>query len=82
MFKKYKKLPLYTLEKKSGPDHKPLFKVYVQIPNSKKIASSGTSKKRSSTKCSSNTNKRIKDMNWEDEGYLLKKLNLEKMLIL
>ena len=43
--KKYKKLPLYTLEKKSGPDHKPLFKVYVQIPNSKKIASSGTSKK-------------------------------------
>ena len=43
--KKYKKLPLYTLEKKYGPDHKPLFKVYVQIPNSKKIASSGTSKK-------------------------------------
>ena len=44
--KKYKKLPKYTFHKKTGPQHSPIFKTDVQIPNSKKIIGSGTSKKR------------------------------------
>ena len=43
--KKYKELPKYTFHKKSGPQHSPLFKTDVQIPNSKKIPGSGKSKK-------------------------------------
>ena len=43
--KKFKELPKYTFHKKSGPQHKPLFKTEVQIPNSKKISGSGSSKK-------------------------------------
>ncbi len=43
--KKFKKLPTYTLLKTSGPHHKPIFKVTVRTPNSKKITASGSSKK-------------------------------------
>tara|TARA_B100001027_G_scaffold199929_1_gene158979 strand:+ start:426 stop:1091 length:666 start_codon:yes stop_codon:yes gene_type:complete len=43
--KKFKKLPKYTFFKKSGPQHKPLFKTEVEIPESKKILGIGTSKK-------------------------------------
>ena len=43
--KKFKELPKYTFYKKIGPQHKPVFKIDVQIPNSKKIAGIGTSKK-------------------------------------
>jgi ribonuclease-3 len=43
--KKYKELPKYIFHKKTGPQHKPLFKTEVQIPNSKKISGSGSSKK-------------------------------------
>ncbi len=43
--KKFKKLPKYTFFKKSGPQHKPLFKTEVEIPESKKIFGIGTSKK-------------------------------------
>ena len=43
--KKYKELPKYTFHKKIGPQHKPLFKTEVQIPNSKKIFGVGSSKK-------------------------------------
>ena len=43
--KKYKKLPKYTFFKKTGPQHKPLFKTEVEIPHSKKIIGEGTSKK-------------------------------------
>ena len=43
--KKFKILPTYTLEKKSGPHHKPIFKIIVKIPNSKKMIASGSSKK-------------------------------------
>ena len=35
--KKYKKLPDYKILKRSGPNHNPVFKAYVQIPESKKI---------------------------------------------
>jgi len=41
----FKILPTYHLQKKTGPHHKPLFKVMVQIPGSKKIAATGNSKK-------------------------------------
>ena len=43
--KKFKELPKYTFFKKTGPQHRPLFKTEVQIPNSKKIVGIGTSKK-------------------------------------
>ena len=43
--KKYKTLPKYTFFKKSGPQHKPLFKTEVEIPESKKTLGVGTSKK-------------------------------------
>ena len=43
--KKFKELPKYTFFKKTGPQHRPLFKTEVQIPNSKKIAGIGSSKK-------------------------------------
>ena len=43
--KKFKELPKYTFHKKIGPQHNPLFKTEVQIPNSKKVFGSGTSKK-------------------------------------
>jgi len=38
-------LPKYTIYKKTGPQHRPIFKTDVQIPNSKKIIGTGTSKK-------------------------------------
>jgi len=43
--KKFKQLPKYVFFKKSGPQHRPLFKTEVQIPNSKKIIGIGSSKK-------------------------------------
>ena len=43
--KKFKELPKYNFKKKTGPQHEPMFKTEVQIPNSKKILGSGTSKK-------------------------------------
>ncbi len=43
--KKFKELPKYTFYKKTGPQHKPIFKTDVQIPNSKKAIGTGTSKK-------------------------------------
>ena len=43
--KKFKELPKYIFFKKSGPQHRPLFKTEVQIPNSKKIVGIGSSKK-------------------------------------
>ncbi len=42
----YKELPKYTFYKKSGPQHTPLFKIDVQIKNSKKIIGFGKSKKK------------------------------------
>tara|TARA_B100001063_G_C16724078_1_gene535265 strand:+ start:118 stop:783 length:666 start_codon:yes stop_codon:yes gene_type:complete len=44
--KKFKELPKYTFHKKIGPQHKPLFKTEVQIPDSKKISGTGLSKKK------------------------------------
>ena len=44
--KKFKQLPKYTFYKKTGPQHRPIFKTHVQIPNSKKVVGIGTSKKR------------------------------------
>ena len=43
--KKFKTLPVYTIQKQSGPKHSPVFKVEVKIENSKKYYASGTSKK-------------------------------------
>ena len=44
--KQFKELPKYFFHKKIGPQHKPLFKTEVQIPNSKKILGTGASKKK------------------------------------
>ena len=43
--KKYKTLPVYTIQKQSGPQHSPIFKVEVKIENSKKYYALGISKK-------------------------------------
>ena len=43
--KKFKELPKYIFHKRVGPQHKPLFKTEVNIPNSKKILGTGSSKK-------------------------------------
>jgi ribonuclease-3 len=43
--KKFKELPKYLFFKKTGPEHRPVFKTEVQIPNSKKIIGVGSSKK-------------------------------------
>ena len=43
--KNFKELPKYTFFKKTGPQHRPLFKTEVHIPNSKKIVGIGSSKK-------------------------------------
>ena len=43
--KKFKEFPKYIFYKKTGLQHKPFFKTEVQIPNSKKISGTGTSKK-------------------------------------
>ena len=43
--KKNKTLPVYKINKQSGPQHSPVFKVEVQIKNSKKYFASGSSKK-------------------------------------
>jgi len=43
--KKYKILPVYKINKQTGPQHNPIFKVEVQIKNSKKYFATGTSKK-------------------------------------
>ena len=43
--KKFKELPKYTFFKKTGPQHRPVFKTEVQIPDSKKIIGTGSSKK-------------------------------------
>tara|TARA_Y100001970_G_scaffold282695_1_gene396093 strand:- start:4134 stop:4802 length:669 start_codon:yes stop_codon:yes gene_type:complete len=43
--KKYKKLPVYKMYKQTGPNHNPIFKIHVQISNSKKFFGFGKSKK-------------------------------------
>ena len=43
--KNFKELPKYIFFKKTGPQHRPLFKTEVQIPNSKKVIGIGSSKK-------------------------------------
>ena len=43
--KKFKSLPVYKIQKKSGPQHSPIFKVEVYIKNSNKFYALGTSKK-------------------------------------
>ena len=43
--KKFKQLPKYSFFKRTGPQHKPIFKTEVEIPQSKKVAGTGTSKK-------------------------------------
>ena len=42
--KKFKILPTYSFVKVTGPKHKPVFKISVNIPNSKKFIGSGNSK--------------------------------------
>ena len=58
--KKYKKLPIYKMFKKTGPNHNPFFKVQVQISNSKKYFGYGKSKKLAQKSAAS---KLIKNLN-------------------
>ena len=43
--KKFKKLPIYKIISNTGPRHKPLFKVSVNLPGSKIYIGKGSSKK-------------------------------------
>ena len=43
--KKYKKLPNYSITKKTGSSHNPIFKAFVNITDSKKYTGTGKSKK-------------------------------------
>ena len=43
--KKFKQLPKYFFFKKTGPQHKPIFKTEVEIPQSKKIVGTEPQKK-------------------------------------
>ena len=43
--KKFNKLPVYSQESQTGPNHNPLFKISVKIRHSKKTFGSGSSKK-------------------------------------
>ena len=43
--KRYKKLPNYMISKRLGPNHNPIFKALVNIPESKKYVGYGKSKK-------------------------------------
>jgi ribonuclease-3 len=58
--KKYKKLPKYNLNKRSGPQHSPSFKVEVEIPNFKKMSGSGNSIKKAQQNAAS---KLLKNLN-------------------
>lgn len=58
--KKFKELPVYKIFKQSGPSHNPLFKVQVNIRNSKKHIGFGKSKKLAQQ---SAANKLLKDLN-------------------
>ena len=69
--KKFKELPKYIFSKKTGPQHKPIFKTEVQIPSSK--ITGFDPQKKCSTKRSIKIIKIIKNMIWEDECYLLSK---------
>ncbi len=58
--KKFKILPKYTSFKKTGPQHKPLFKTEVEIPESKKIVGEGSSKKKAQQNAASKLIKLLK----------------------
>ena len=58
--KKFKILPKYTFFKKTGPQHKPLFKTEVEIPESKKITGEGSSKKKAQQNAASKLIKLLK----------------------
>ena len=58
--KKFKELPKYTFYKKTGPQHKPIFKTDVQIPNSKKVIGIGSSKKNAQQNAASNLLRSLK----------------------
>ena len=82
VLKKYKKLPTYILLKTSGPHHKPIFKVTVKTPNSKKVTATGLSKKEAQQNAAKKLIEDLKNMNWEDEGYLLNEKFRENAVII
>ena len=60
--KKFKELPRYTFYKKTGPHHKPLFKIDVQIQNSKKIVGIGSTKKEAQQQAANKLLKSLKTL--------------------
>ncbi len=58
--KKFKKLPKYSFYKKTGPQHKPVFKTEVDIPESKKVTGVGSSKKKAQQNAASKLIKILK----------------------
>ena len=58
--KKYKELPKYKSYKQSGPQHSPIFRVEVKIPNSINISAKGSSKKKAEQEAASALLKTLK----------------------
>jgi ribonuclease III len=58
--KRFKELPKYNFHTKTGPQHKPIFKTEVQIPDSKKILGTGSSKKNAQQNAASKLLKLLK----------------------
>tara|TARA_B100000767_G_C19757651_1_gene533721 strand:+ start:756 stop:1424 length:669 start_codon:yes stop_codon:yes gene_type:complete len=58
--KKFKKLPIYKGVKQTGPIHRPMFKVEVQITDSKIFSGTGTSKKNAQQNAAEKLLKEIK----------------------
>ena len=58
--KKFKKLPIYKSFKPMGPNHNPIFKVQVNISNSKKFFGQGKSKKLAEQNAASKLVKNLK----------------------
>jgi len=58
--KKFKKLPIYSIESSSGPKHKPNYKITVSIVGSKKVTGNGSSKQAAELDCA---HKLLKDLN-------------------
>ena len=80
--KKFKELPKYTFFKKTGPQHRPLFKTEVQIPNSKKIVGIGSSKKNAQQNAASKLLKVLNIWFGKTNVIYFQKENLEKTQIL
>ena len=70
-------MPEYITKNQTGSHHNPIFQVEVKIHNSKFFLVRVIQKEKHN-KLLQKTNKFFKDMNWENEGYLLSKIKFRE----